>query len=244
MNPLTADLQGFSLNASVACTTLQRNTLERLACFVAHPAIALEHLTVDAAGRLALELTDPFRDGTSLMLLPPEDWLRRLAALVPRPRAHLARYQRAIAPNCRLRARVVPSTQSTATRIRRQTKVQTTSRPPGLPALNDDGPPIAPLNWAERMQRVFQIDITTCIDCGLRTADCGLRTAMYIRCHRARSNPQKSCFTCNHARHRIAGHRAETERTQPPLHACQLPASAARRVSPWPINTRCAYTAG
>ena len=38
-----------------------------------------------------------------------EDWLARLAALVPRPRAHRTRYHGVFATNCRLRARVVPS---------------------------------------------------------------------------------------------------------------------------------------
>jgi hypothetical protein len=55
--PLTADRHGFSLHAAVACTALQRYKLERLARYVAHPAIALERLAVDAAGRVVLELT-------------------------------------------------------------------------------------------------------------------------------------------------------------------------------------------
>jgi hypothetical protein len=36
------------------------------------------------------------------------------------------------------------------------------------PTLNDDGLPIAPMTWAERLRRVFQIDITTCPECGSR----------------------------------------------------------------------------
>ena len=166
--PLTADLQGFSLNAAVACTAVQRNKLERLARYVARPAIALERLTVDSAGRVVLELTHPFRDGTTHMLFSPEDWLARLAALVPRPRAHLTRYHGVFAPNCRLRARVVPSPRGTAARKRQQTKARKASSPPILPALNDDGLPLAPMTWAQRLRRVFEIDITTCPDCGGR----------------------------------------------------------------------------
>jgi hypothetical protein len=93
---------------------MQRNKLERLARYVARPAIALERLAVDAAGRVVLELTHPFRDGTTHMVFTPEDWLARLAALVPRPRAHLTRYHGLFAPNCRLCARVVPSPSSSA----------------------------------------------------------------------------------------------------------------------------------
>lgn len=136
--------------------------------YVARPAIALERLAVDPAGRVVLELTHPFRDGTTHMLFSPEDWLARLAALVPRPRAHLTRYHGVFAPNCRLRQRVVPSPRGTAARKRQQRKVSVASPPPHLPALNDDGLPIAPMTWAERLRRVFQIDITTCPDCGGR----------------------------------------------------------------------------
>jgi hypothetical protein len=39
---------------------------------------------------------------------------------------------------------------------------------PISPALTDDGLAIAPMTWAERLRRVFQIDITTCPDCSGR----------------------------------------------------------------------------
>ena len=45
-----------------------------------------------------LELTHPFRDGTTHLLFTPEDWLARLVARVPRPRAHLTRYHGVFAP--------------------------------------------------------------------------------------------------------------------------------------------------
>ena len=184
---LTADLQGFSLpsfirGAAVACTAAQRNKLERLARYVARPAIALERLAVDPAGRVVLELTHPFRDGTTHMVFRhadwPADWLARLAALVPRPRAHLTRYpflawgglraKLSTPPACC--ARVAPSRPGAATRKRQQCKVSEASSPPNPPALNDDGLPLAPMTWAEpcdgQVQRVFLIDITTCPDCG------------------------------------------------------------------------------
>jgi hypothetical protein len=102
------------------------------------------------------------------MLFSPEDRLARLAALVPRPRAHLTRYRGVFAPNCPLRTRVVPSPRGSAVRKRHPCKAREASSPPSLSALNDDGLPIAPMTWAERLRRVFQIDITTCPDCGGR----------------------------------------------------------------------------
>ncbi len=139
--------------AAVACTADQRNKLERLARYVARPAIALKRLTVDSAGHVVLEPTHPFRDGTTHMLFRhadwPEDWLARLAALVPRARAHLTRYRGVFAPNCRLRRRVVPSPRGAAARTRQQGKGPEASSPPNPPTLNDDGLPLAPMTWTE-----------------------------------------------------------------------------------------------
>jgi hypothetical protein len=42
------------------------------------------------------------------LVLSPLEFMQRLAALVPRPRLHLIRYHGVLAPNARLRARVVP----------------------------------------------------------------------------------------------------------------------------------------
>tara|TARA_B110000438_G_scaffold157423_1_gene150877 strand:+ start:428 stop:667 length:240 start_codon:yes stop_codon:yes gene_type:complete len=41
---------------------------------------------------MSYELKHPFRDGTTHILFTPEDFLARLAALVPRPRSNLTRY--------------------------------------------------------------------------------------------------------------------------------------------------------
>ena len=54
---------------------------------------------------------------TNHMRFSLEDWLARLAALVPRQRAHLRRYHRGFAPNCRRRAHVAPSVRGAASRI-------------------------------------------------------------------------------------------------------------------------------
>ncbi len=42
------------------------------------------------------------------------------------------------------------------------------SSPPNPPSLNDDRLPLVPMSWAERLSRVFQIDITNFPDCGGR----------------------------------------------------------------------------
>ncbi len=62
---------------------------------------------MNAAGQVQLELKTPWRDGTAHLVLSPLEFLQRLAALVPRPRLHLIRYHGVLAPNARLRTRVV-----------------------------------------------------------------------------------------------------------------------------------------
>jgi hypothetical protein len=148
---LTAERDGFSLNAAVACKADERRKLERLCRYVARPAIALERLGRDGDGLVVYELKHAFRDGTTHVLFEPLDFLARLAALVPRPRAHLIRFHGLLAPNARHRRLVVPAL-------------------PCVPA-GDDGEPTrvptrAQMTWAQRLRRVFDIDISRCTRCG------------------------------------------------------------------------------
>ena len=87
----------------------------------------------------------------------PLDFISRLAALVPKPRVNLTRYHGVFAPNSQHRALVTPA------RGGRGSKAKA-SRP-------EDATPVAShaaMNWAQRLKRVFDIDIDieTCRVCG------------------------------------------------------------------------------
>ena len=102
---LTADRDGFSLNAAVSCQPFQQDRLERLCRYVTRPAICLERLTVRADGKIQYELKNPFRgvpppDGTTHILFSLLDFLSKLAALVPLPRHNLVRYHGVLARGC------------------------------------------------------------------------------------------------------------------------------------------------
>ena len=159
--PFTVDRDGFSVNAAVACQPHQRQRLERLCRYVTRPAICLERLSTDAAGQVIYELKHPFRDGTTHILFTPQDFLARLAALVPRPRANLTRYHGVFAPNSPFRSAVVPGSANPAHK-KRQKPAASTSAEPAV----DQAQPTAPLTWAERLKRVFDIDISVCPLCG------------------------------------------------------------------------------
>lgn len=50
----------------------------------------------------------PFRDGSTQLVLGPLDFIARLAALVPGPQLNLTRFHGSFAPSSKYRARVVP----------------------------------------------------------------------------------------------------------------------------------------
>lgn len=94
----------------------------------------------------------------------PLEFLAKLAALVPRPRANLTRYHGVLAPNAKYRNLIVP-TPNARQRAEKKRKYTTATEPP--PSAQTDRP-LAPLSWAERLKRVFQIDIELCPKCGGR----------------------------------------------------------------------------
>ncbi len=101
-------MEGFSLHAAVRCAANERDSLERLCRYITRPALANERVRCNGAGQVVLTLKTPWRDGTTHLVMSPLEFMQRLAALVPRPRLHLIRYHGVLAPNAKLRAKVVP----------------------------------------------------------------------------------------------------------------------------------------
>jgi hypothetical protein len=97
----------------------------------------------DGAGLVVYDLKHPFRDGTTHVLFEPLDFMARLAALVPRPRTHLVRFHGLFAPNARHRRLVVPA-------------------PAPEDAKNTRSQAQSAMTWAQRLRRVFAIDISRC----------------------------------------------------------------------------------
>jgi hypothetical protein len=158
---LCAQHSGFSLHAGVCCAAQDRRGLERLVRYVTRPALANERIQIDGAGRVVLRLKTAWRDGTSHIVMSPLEFMQRLAALVPRPRLHLTRYHGVLAPNARLRAKVVaaPAAQTEAASEQSQT------------CANGHAPqgrrrPSVRIPWAQLLKRVFDIDMEHCPKCG------------------------------------------------------------------------------
>ena len=90
----------------------QRKELEQLCRYITRPAIANERLQRNRAGQVVLQLKSPYKDGTTHIVMEPLEFMERLAALVPRPRLHLIRFHGVLAPNAKLRSKIVPLRQS------------------------------------------------------------------------------------------------------------------------------------
>ena len=75
-----------------------------------------------------------------------------LAALVPRPRLHLIRFHGVLAPNAKLRSKIIPGPPEPATETSSDC-----AQAQGAPAR---------MSWARLLKRVFDIDIERCPNCG------------------------------------------------------------------------------
>ena len=142
---LLARQPGFSLHAATVCEAAQRDKLEKLCRHIARPAIANERLSTNDRGQVIYRFKQPFRDGSTHVVLEPLDFIARLAALVPRPRLNLTRFHGVFAPNRKHRESVAP---------KRKPRHEKPDRP------------LAPMTWMRCPKRVFAIDIETRPKCG------------------------------------------------------------------------------
>jgi len=89
-------------------------------------------------------------------IFEPFDFLARLAVLVPKPCVNLTRFHGVFAPNSKYRIQVTPSKRGKGSKRNAEEDGQCQS-----PAERR-----AAMSWAQRLKRVFNIDIETCSKCG------------------------------------------------------------------------------
>ncbi len=86
----------------------------------------------------------------------PLDFIAKLVALVPKPRVNLTRFHGVFAPNSTHRVQVTPAKRG------KGNKVKVPNESPDLTPAERR----ASMTWAQRLKRVFKIDIETCRECG------------------------------------------------------------------------------
>ena len=157
-----ARMAGFSLHAGIAARADQRRKVERLCRYIARPAVAEPRLSLTERGEVCYTLKTPYRNGTTHVVFEPLDFIARLAALVPRPRVNLTRFHGVLAPNAKWRGAVTPSGRGRGARAGAH----------GTGGQAEEGAAERgnrqAMSWAQRLKRMFRIEIERCGRCGGR----------------------------------------------------------------------------
>jgi hypothetical protein len=133
---------GVGVHAGVTVAKGDERGRERLARYMARPALSLGRLSTTDDGRVSIAFKRPWRSGARSVLLRPEVFVLRLASLVMPAGKNLVRYHGVFAPASPLRSRVVP-------------------------APVEDKPPASRwVLWGLLMKRVFGTDPRLCPRCG------------------------------------------------------------------------------
>ncbi|GMQ83731.1 MAG: hypothetical protein BMS9Abin06_0470 [Gammaproteobacteria bacterium] len=130
--------------------------LERLCRYITRPAQSEKRLSLTDSGSVRYELKTPYRDGTTHVFFEPLDFIAKLAALVSKPRVNLTRFHGVFAPNSTHRIQATPAKRG------KGRKTNATDEPTDHITERH-----AAMTWAQRLKRVFGIDIETCCECGV-----------------------------------------------------------------------------
>ncbi len=166
-----AMVSGFSVHANVCVEARDRMRLERLMRYAARPAVATDRLSKLSDGRLHYRLRRPWRDGTTAVVFERQDFIAKLAALVPAPRAHLTRYHGVLGPAAAWRPLIVLA--GNDNRRETEEKPQPAAERSAVSPAETESYPGSSVrdrnySWAELMKRVFLVDVLQCEHCGGR----------------------------------------------------------------------------
>lgn len=150
-----ANTSGFSLHAGVFANADEPEKLERLCRYISRPAISEQRLSMTQHEKVRYELKTPYRDGTTHVFFNPLDFIGKLAALIPPPRLNLTRFFGVFAPNSNLRAQVTASQRGKNSPVLAKKGNEASEKPYHARSMS----------WAQRLKRVFNIDITECEEC-------------------------------------------------------------------------------
>jgi hypothetical protein len=159
--PRCAFLEGFSLHANTHLHANDRQGLERLCRYGARGALALERMSRAEDGRIAYRMKRPLPDGTTHLFFTGLELLRRVASLVPPPRANLTRFHGVFAPGAKLRPFLLPQAGTEAGPQKESLCLDATVEKPK----KEKTPRV---DWAEWLSRTLDFDVFACVRCGGR----------------------------------------------------------------------------
>ena len=103
-----ASVDYYSLHANTRIRAGERKGLEKLCRYVARPPISNELLVELRDGSIGYKLKRAWQDGTTAVVFNPQEFIQRLASMVPPPRSHQVRYHGVLASASSFREFVVP----------------------------------------------------------------------------------------------------------------------------------------
>ena len=157
---MLATQNGFNIHARTCVNALSRDRLYKLCEYISRPGISDKRLEVTSSGQIRVKLKTPYRCGTTHLEMTPFDFLARLQAIIPPPRAHRIKYFGLFAPAHSLRSRVVPNPKEKKGFSPRITETEVVDEAIKPRRLARDS------QWAKLLARTFKIDVSTCKQCG------------------------------------------------------------------------------
>lgn len=148
---LCVQWNGYSLHAATEVKAHQRWKLERLLTYILRPPVAVDRLTFQADDRVCYKLKKPWSNGTTHIVMTQMELMEKLAALVPPPRMHMARYHGVFGPHSKLRPMISKS--------RKKAKEEEEKN------CHHEKGSLKNSSFAKLLKRVFLIDIEICPHC-------------------------------------------------------------------------------
>ena len=183
--PLTVAGFGMQLNAATTVDGADRKALERICRYLMRPAFAQDAVEALDNGKVRVHFKTPTRTGQLYTDMSRDTFLARLAALVPPPRFNLVRYYGVLASQHKLREKVAPRPRPGLEEFEdtgeRQLKLFEVGRSLDAQGVQEfsfvqrkgceqEAKRPRRIAWAKLLARVFEVDVTTCVQCGGRLA--------------------------------------------------------------------------
>jgi len=147
-----ASANGFTVHAQTHCGAHQRDRLSALVSYGARPPLATARLTETETGDLLYKLKRAWSDGSTAILLSPQELLEKISALVPAAHFHMVRYTGIFSSHSKWRPQII---------VRPEVKKGFRKTE------GDDGKQLAKNSkWAQLLARVFKVDVGHCPKCG------------------------------------------------------------------------------
>lgn len=170
-----AFFEGYSLHADTWCGENDRASLQRLARYGARGPLALERLSRREDGKLEYRLKRASPGGATTLVMTPLQLLKRLCALMVKPRLHLTRYFGVFGPHANARAQVVPARPQPPEPLTpgTQLKLPVTQASPREASVRPR------IDWAQLLRRTWGFDVFDC-PCGGRRSVLALVTRPHV----------------------------------------------------------------